>query len=52
MADSIFMLRYIIDESFSPKLSLIVISVDFSKAFDIIKRGKLIEAMKKVQNLP
>ena len=52
MTDNIFMLKYIIGKSFSQKLPQIVISRDFSKAFDSINRGKLIEAMKNTKIHP
>ena len=43
--DNLFILQYCIEETFRKKKSLIVISVDFKKAYDSIKREKIIEAM-------
>ena len=50
--DNIFLLNYCINESFRKNKQLIVISIDFSKAFDSIKRSSLIEAMKKYRIHP
>ena len=38
--DNIFILQYLVEEAYKMKKSLIVISVDFKKAYDSIKREK------------
>ncbi|XP_068250211.1 uncharacterized protein [Palaemon carinicauda] len=38
--DNIFILQYCVEESYKRKESLIVISIDFKKAYDSIKRKK------------
>ena len=43
--NNIFILKYCIENSFKLKAPLIVISVDFEKAYDSIKRGKMIEIL-------
>lgn len=43
--DNLFILRYIIEKSFSQGKQLYVIAIDFAKAFDSIDRGALIEAL-------
>ena len=43
--DNLFLLKYCVMSSFKNKNSLIVTAIDFSKAFDSIKRDKLIKAM-------
>ena len=50
--DNLFILQYCIESSFKAKKPLIVISVDFSKAFDSIKREKIIEALMKYKVHP
>lgn len=42
----LFILRYYIERSFKIKKPLVVISIDFAKAYDRVKRGKLIETLK------
>ena len=44
--EDIFILQYLVEETYKMKKSLIVISVDFKKAYDSIKREKIIEVMK------
>ena len=44
--DNIFTLQYLVEETYKMKKILIVISVDFKKAYDSIKREKIIEVMK------
>ena len=41
------MLRYVIESSRRDKKELIAVFVDFAKAFDSIRRGSLIECMKR-----
>ena len=41
-----FVLQYIVDKALRKKEKLIVISLDFKKAFDSIDRRKLIEALR------
>ena len=45
-ADNLFMLNYCIEESYTDKKSLFIISIDYSKAFDSLDRGKIIEVLK------
>ena len=47
MEDNLFILQYCVEESYSRNKALIVIAIDFTKAFDSIKREKMIEVMKK-----
>ena len=44
--NNLFILKYCIDNAFKFKKSLIVISIDFQKAYDSIKREKLISILK------
>ena len=44
--NNLFVLRYFVEKSFKIKKPLIVISVDFAKPFDIIKRVSLVEVLK------
>ena len=46
LADNLYILDYCIKESFKMKKPLYVISIDFSKAFDSIKRDTLIQVLK------
>jgi hypothetical protein len=41
--DNIFVLRYYVEETFRRKKELIVTAIDFSKAFDSVNRGKMID---------
>ncbi len=43
--NNIFILKYCIEKSFQMKTPLIIISIDFTKAYDSIKRGKMIEIL-------
>ena len=45
MEDNIFILQYCIERSFKNKKGLVVVAVDFSKAYDSIKREELIKVM-------
>ena len=45
--DNMFIMNYCIEESFTRKKPLIAIFIDFSKAFDSIKREKLVETLMK-----
>ena len=47
IADNLFILRYCVEESFKNKKELYIISIDYSKAFDSVKRSELIETLKK-----
>ena len=47
ICDNLFILNYCIDQSFKNKKALYLISIDFTKAFDSIKRDKLIYVLKK-----
>ena len=47
LADNLYILDYCIKESFKKKKPLYVIAIDFSKAFDSIKRDTLIQVLKK-----
>ena len=44
--DNLFLLNYCIEYSFKCKKTLYVVVMDYSKAFDSVKRKELIEAMK------
>lgn len=50
--DNIFILQYCVEKSFKMKKPLIIASIDFSKAFDSIKREKIVEALKKYKIHP
>ena len=45
LEDNLFILQYIVEKTFKRKKPLIVISIDFRKAFDSIKREKIVEVM-------
>ena len=45
ITDNLYILKHCIENSFKKIQQLFVIAVDFQKAFDSIKRGKLIETM-------
>lgn len=44
--NNLFVLKYCKDKSYEMKTPLVVIAVDFSKAYDSVKRGKMIEVLK------
>ena len=45
--DNLFLLSYCVEESYrKKKKTLFVVAVDYSKAFDSVKRGKMIQALK------
>ena len=44
--NNLMILKYCIDSTFANRLPLLVISIDFSKAYDSLKRGNLIETLK------
>ena len=52
MSDKLLVLDYCVKESFKRKKTLYLISIDFQKAFDSIKRDTLIYALKNIQNIP
>ena len=52
IVDNLFILQYCIHESFNKKNPLFLISIDFAKAFDSIKRDKLIELLMKYKIHP
>ena len=45
ISDNLFILKHCVERTFALRKSLIVISVDFQKAFDSIDRGALIQTM-------
>ena len=45
--NNLMILKYCIDSTFKEKLPLYVLSVDFSKAYDSLKRENVIEVLKK-----
>ena len=47
VVDNLFILKYCIEQSFIKRNKLFLITTDFSKAFDSIKRCKLIQVLKK-----
>lgn len=52
LEDNLFILTYCIEKSFKMKKPLIVTAIDFRKAFDSVKRNKLIECMKRFRIHP
>ena len=52
LADNLYVLDYCIKESFKMKRPLFVIAIDFSKAFDSIKRDTRIQVLKKYRIHP
>jgi len=46
LEENLFILSYCVEESYRSKEQLIVVSVDFKKAFDSIDRTSIVEAMK------
>lgn len=50
--DNLFIMQYCVEESYKKKTPLIVTSIDFTKAFDSIKREKIIEALIKYKVHP
>ena len=50
--DSTYILNCIIENEYKKKQTLIITSIDFSKAFDSVKRSKLLEVMKKFKIHP
>ena len=52
IVDNLFILQYCIHESFNKKNPLFLVSIDFAKAFDSIKRDKLIELLMKYKIHP
>lgn len=50
--DNLLILRYCIENSYKNRKALIIISIDFKKAFDSIKRGKMIEVLMKYKIHP
>ena len=45
--DNLFILQYCVEDTYKQKKPLVVISIDYKKAFDSINRGKMIDVMKK-----
>jgi len=45
LEENLFVLSYCVEESYRSKQMLVVIAVDFKKAFDSIDRGKMVESM-------
>jgi len=45
LQENIFTLEYCVEESYRSGQRLVVVAIDFKKAFDSIDRGKMIEAM-------
>ena len=50
--DNLFLLNHCVEESYKKKKSLFVTAIDFAKAFDSVKRTKLIEMLKKYKVHP
>ena len=50
--DNLFILQHCVEECYRQKKQLIVIAIDFRKAFDSVKRETLIEAMMKYKMHP
>ena len=44
--DNLFLLRYCIEKTFKRKKTMYILSIDYTKAFDSVQRGKLIEILK------
>ena len=45
MSENLFLLQYFVEECFRKRRQLIVVSVDFCKAFDSVDRGALVETL-------
>ena len=52
MEDNLFILQHLVGKSFKREKPLVVISIDFSKAYDSIDRKKMIETMVKYKIHP
>ena len=52
IADTLFVLDYCIKESYKIRKPLFLISIDFAKAFDSVKRDKLVNVLKKYRIHP
>ena len=52
IADNLFVLDYSIKESYKIRKPLFLISIDFAKAFDSVKRDKLVNVLKKYRIHP
>ena len=50
--DNLFLLNYCVAETFAKKKTLFVTAIDYAKAFDSVKRSRLIEVMKKYKIHP
>ena len=50
--DNLFLLQYCVEESYKRRTPLVVVSIDYSKAYDSIKREKIIEVMRKYKIHP
>lgn len=50
--DNLFLLNYCVEESYCKKKPLYVTAIDYSKAFDSVKRSKLVDAMMKYKIHP
>ena len=44
--DNLFLLRHCIEKTFKRKKTMYILSIDYSKAFDSVQRGKMIEILK------
>lgn len=44
--DNLFLLRHCIEKTFKRKKTMYILSIDYSKAFDSVRRGKMIEILK------
>ena len=52
IADNLFVLDYCVKESYKIRKPLFLISIDFAKAFDSVKRDKLVNVLKKYRIHP
>ena len=50
--DNLFLLNYCVAETFAKKKTLFVTGIDYAKAFDSVKRSRLVEVMKKYKIHP
>ena len=50
--DNLFLLSHCIEETFQKKKVLYVTAIDYAKAFDSVRRSKMIELMKKYKIHP
>ena len=45
IADNLYLLKHCVERTYMLKRTLIVVSIDFQKAFDSVSKGKLIQTL-------